>query len=292
MKINNRFFLATFLIVMSNSASSITQEKIQNIVQAKESHPFSYNLGIKYIPSKQTDASVTICCHGYGHSNQIANVVHSFNVIPDHIIGFNFPDYDCIGRKLKVEQTVFGSIDEIVPLLYITKLCVIEGAMESINLYGFSAGGGAIINMVAILNQTTHDIALKKIGISADDKKKIMRAIEKGHIILDCPLKSMDEIIEMRSKDADVAILAQRYCDNNMRPIDAIKFLQGLKLNILVHFQTHDEMIGNRDDALFVDRLTASNKGKTEVIYGNDGGHNTYHASLWKQYKKFRSTIH
>jgi len=273
------------LLFLTNTVYPITKTELHNIF--KQQAPFPYNLGIKVMPGKQTNSGVTICCHGYGSSCEIGEVVHSFRVIPDHLVSFNFPDYDCIRRKLKVEQTVFGSIDEILPLLYVLKMCVIDAGLKSIDLYGFSAGGGAIINVLATLNKNTHDESLKKIGIDAEGKKRIITALEKGLIILDCPLKSMDEVADF-NPSPEKLILANRYRDNNMRPIDSITMLQGLKLNILVHFQVPDEMIGNRDDKLFIERLKATNKGTTKEVFASEGGHNAYHRSMWNAYQNMK----
>ena len=212
-------------------AQAITVDSVQKAIDSQQQNLFSYPLGIKIIPAYQRDAGITICCHGYGSSCEIGAVVHSFKAISDHLVSFNFPDYDCIRRKLKVHQTAFGSIDEILPLLYVIKVCVIDAGINTINLYGFSAGGGAIINILATLNQPAHDAALKKIGIDSEHKKKIIAALEKGIIVLDCPLKSMDELLEVRGNDSDIIVLAQRYRDNNMRPIDAINMLAGFKIN-------------------------------------------------------------
>lgn len=276
-----------FLIMISSNLLAIPKSELQNLL--KESHPFSYDLGIKVMPGKQTNSGVTICCHGYGSSCNIGEVVHSFKAIPDHLVSFNFPDYDCIRRKLTVHQTVFGSPDELMPILFLLKRLVIDGGVEQVSLYGFSAGGGAIVNILATLNQTMRDELLKKIGIDAEGKKKIIAALQKGMIILDCPLKSMDEIGDFRP-GSDMDILSKRYRDNNMRPIDSIRLLKGLNVTILVHFQNPDEMIGNKDDAEFVERLTAHNTGKTYSVIASEGGHNTYHKSLWNEYKKIRKS--
>ena len=73
-----------------------------------------------------------------------------------------------------------------------------------------------------------------------------------------------------------------------MRPIDSILKLQGLHLTIFLHFQNPDEMIGNRDDNLYIERLRTVNKGATLVTVGNDSGHCCYHPLLWKNYREFR----
>lgn len=272
------------MLIMVSTISGTELKKTIN----SSPHPFSYDLGVRIIPAKNECAAVTICCHGYGHSNAIIDVVHSFGVIPDHLVSFNFPDYNCIAKRYDPKKSSFGSIDELLPLLYILKKCVIDAGQELVNLYGFSAGGGAVVNALAVLNQNTYDDHLKKIGIAHDAKKKIIDAVQRGLVILDCPLKSIDEIIALRGADSEFTILGQRFTQNNMRPIDSLEKLRGMNLTVLLHFQTPDEILGNRDDKLFADRLVAANAGKTNVIYGSDGGHNRYHKSLWQEYKKLK----
>ncbi len=261
----------------------------QNLSLLREHNPFSYDLGIKIIPSKIKNADVTICCHGYGHNNQIVDVVHSFNIIPGILIGFNFPDYN-ITPAIDHTKAAYGTIKEILPLLYILKRCVHDLQLKKINLYGFSAGAGAIINALAALNQTRFDTELHTIGITQAIKKEIINALEKGLIILDCPLKSCEEIIDLRGKSPEFEILASNYKKNSMRQIDSLQFLAGLQLNILLHFQKPDQILGNRDDTLFIERLQKANKGTTTVVVGFDGGHNTMHRTLWNAYKKLQGS--
>ncbi|CAN5183303.1 hypothetical protein BH09DEP1_BH09DEP1_8000 [soil metagenome] len=280
------FFI--LLAVLMNLTISAAELKDAFGIQKK--HPFNYDLGIRIIPSKQQKAATTICCHGYGHSNAIIDVVHSFGAISDQLISFNFPDYECIAKRYDPKKSSFGSIDELLPLLYIIQRCVIDAHVDAINLYGFSAGGAAVVNALAVLKENIYDEQLKTIGIETVAKKTIIDAVQKGLIVLDCPLKSIEEVIALRGKDPEFEILGKRFAQNNMRPIDAVQKLQGLQLNIFLHFQTPDEILGNRDDKLFADRLSAANKGgKTHIVYGNDGGHNSYHASLWNAYKKIKA---
>lgn len=262
---------------------TITKKQLSSVFKQ---HPFSYDLGITLIEGKKKDAAVTICCHGYGHNAQIAEIVAANKVLSDqHLIGFNFPDYG-ITAESDHRLSTFGTIDEMLPLLYILKCCACDNSLSSINLYGFSAGGGAIINALATLNTSSHDERLTGIGISAKNKQQILSALENGIIILDCPLKSMREIIDFRGSSIELEIVANQYTKNNMNPIDQLPKLTGLKLNILLYFQKPDEILGNRDDALFIERLNQANSGKTTVVIANEGGHNRYHASLWRSYKK------
>lgn len=277
-----------FRAVLMVMSISISAAELKNVLGASKNHPFNYDLNIRIIPSKKQNAPVTVCCHGYGHSNAIIDVINSFGVITDHLVSFNFPDYECVAKRYDPKKSTFGSIDEILPLLFVLKKAVIDAKIDAVNLYGFSAGGGAVVNALAVLNQNLYDAQLLKIGINTDDKKKIIDAVQKGLIILDCPLKSIDEIMAARGKDPEFTILSKHYIKNNMRPIDAIHKLNGMNLTILLHFQTPDEILGNRDDKLFADRLVAANKGKTYLVYGKDGGHNVYHSSMWKEYKKLK----
>lgn len=155
----NKIFFLLYSIFFMNIVAN------QNLSLLKQENPFSYNLGVKIISSKNNNTDVTICCHGYGHNNQIVDVVNSFNVIPGNLISFNFPDYN-ITPAIDHKKASYGTINEILPLLYLLKRCVIDLKLSKINLYGFSAGGAAIINTLAALNQTTHDSQLEKISIS------------------------------------------------------------------------------------------------------------------------------
>lgn len=257
----------------------------QELLTLKDENPFSYNFGVKVIQSKKAADQVTICCHGYGDSNRLVDIVNSYNVIPGYLIGFNFPDYG-ITAATDHSKSTFGTINEILPLLYSIKRCVCDLHISTLNLYGFSAGGGAIINALATLNNSRYDAELKNIGITVHDKNKMIQALEHGLIILNCPLKSIDEIMSFRKDISGFEAIAQNYIKNNMRPIDSVNSLAGLKLNVLLHFQKPDEILGNRDDEIFVDRLRKVNSGKTWVVFGSDGGHNAFHAALWNFYKK------
>jgi len=250
-------------------------------------NPFTYGLGVRIVPSKTQDDSVTICCHGYGHCNEIVDIVGSFGVLPGYLIGFNFPDYGIRGDVDHAKST-FGSIQEILPLLYLIKQCVCDVQVPVLNLYGFSAGGGAIINALVILNQFQYQNELASIGITQENRKQIIDALERGLIILDCPLKSVDECVATQGW-AQGLILARQFSRNNMSPIEVLPQLAGLKLNILLHFQNPDEILSNRDDELYVERLTKANGGKTTIEVSFDGGHNSYHAGLWDEYEKIKT---
>jgi len=275
-------FIQIMIVTMTLITTASSQ---QNLSSLRDHNPFPYNLDIKVIPTTSGNTDVTICCHGYGHNNQIVDVVKSFNVIPGTLIGFNFPDYT-ITPAVDHTKAAYGTIKEILPLLYILKRCIHDLQLTKINLYGFSAGGGAIINALAALHNNRFDTELKEIDITNDVKKEIMTALEHGIIILDCPLKSWNEIYKTTIPAREFKILATVATKNSMNPLEALSSLSGLTLNILLHFQKPDQILGNRDDTLFIERLKKANTGLTKVVIGFDGGHNSMHRTLWNAYRK------
>lgn len=280
-----KFNLLIFCVLMSNISNSADKNFIDNFCSSKTKHPFNYNLNVKILKSYLNNASYMICCHGYGANNEIVDILKFYDDIKDNLVSFNFPDHD-IKDSDDHNLSVYGSIKEILPAIYVIKNLVIDGKLNAINLYGFSAGGGALINILSVLSNSLYDKDLENIGVNSKDKEIILKVIQKGLVILDCPLKSIEEIMVLRGRDKNLEILAKNYKKNNFRPIDSIKTFNNLKLNILLHFQMPDEILSNRDDKLFSNLLKKYNLGQTHIVIGKEGGHNSYHKSLWQAYKK------
>jgi hypothetical protein len=239
---------------------------------------------VKY-PANHPEADVMICCHGMRGDYHIAENLHLNPVIQDHLIGFNFPDANMIVGRVDPEQTSYGTIRELIPAFQVLKSQVLDANLPKVNLYGFSAGGGAIVNVIALLNRTDYDKELREIGITQEVKERLLEAIQKGTVILECPLKSMEEV----GFSDMFNVYARRYKENRLRPIDSLSDLKGLALNILLFFQRPDDIIGNRDDQLYIDRLKEANKlGQTTIVIANEGTHASYHQSLWTAYAELK----
>ncbi|MCC5832791.1 MAG: hypothetical protein JJU12_07100 [Chlamydiales bacterium] len=221
---------------------------------------------VDLIRGRSDDEELMIACHGYGGNKEIAEILADF--LPCHLIGFNFPDH---GSQTYIKDPLslhFGSMEELTPLIKILRQCVIEGNVDKIHLYGFSAGGGAVVNALAVLNNGRYD------SISPSERKAILKAVEKGSVILDCPLKSIDEVIAARGSFFPLRVVQEQYKRNNLVPIDSVKELTALSLTIFVHFQVPDAILSNRDDTIFIERLKeAVNTGKIFLIEGNEGRH-------------------
>lgn len=253
--------------------------KLKDLVASAQDDP--YDLQVRLLKGRTEDEKVLILLHGMGGDNRIGDVLQTYGTIPDHLLSFNFPDANL--QEFNAERSSFGTIREIMPVFYLLKKLVLDGGIRSINLYGFSAGGGALVNTIAVLNGNEYDNELKAIGIDAKGKQLIMEALQKGVVLLDAPLKSMQEIIDTRGYDEALGVMARRYQKNGFEPIEALKKWQGVRLRVIVYFEKPDELLSNRDDALFVERLKKVSP-QAKVLEGNYGGHISYHTVLWKNY--------
>lgn len=278
-------FRVKILIVLLFLTFQVGAVEYRSLVSSLQTNPFDYPLGILLFEGKCENEPTMVCCHGYGGNERIASVLHAYGIIPDHLVGFRFPEYGMLSFTRPPELSSYGTIKELLPLLYIMKQTVCVAHAQSIDLYGFSAGGGALVNALAVLSQGRYPKELSQIGIGEDERQAILAAVQKGLIILDSPLKSMEEIVAFRGALPLVVTLQKKYALNQLRPIDSLEALSPLKLNVLLYFEDPDAVLSNRDDMLYISRLRQANaKGFTEVVIGNSGGHAAYHARLWETY--------
>lgn len=248
-------------------------------------HPFDYDLHIHVIPG--SNERTLICFHGYGSSYRLIERLKKLNVTDSTLVGFNFPDYHIGSREYDLKNIAFGTIKEILPACFVLKKFIIDEKLDEVDIYGFSAGGGTVINTLAVLNSDEYDAELATIGIGKKEKQILLEAIQKGIVLLDSPLKSIEEILELRGYSEELQLLAKIYRTNRMVPLESVDLLQGLSLDIIVYFEEMDEVIFNRDDDLFIEKLEKINsKGSTTFIIANDGGHNAPHWSLWRAYNQ------
>lgn len=264
-------------LLVCSTVTAIETASLDKLLKATN-NPFAYDLHPLLIPAKSSDADVVLMLHGVGSDYRIAEIIDGYKIVPDHLISFNFPDYSS-----------YGTIQELLPPLYLLKKLTVDGQISPIHLYGFSAGAGAAINLLAVLNTKTYDAALKNIGITENDKKTILNAIQKGYVLLDAPLKSFDEIARGRPNIPELNVAVERYRQSGLRPIDSVNSLSGLKLNVILFLQTPDAAVMNLDDDMLIERLIAANpQGKNIVIRLDEGGHLGFHRSLWNAFLKNR----
>lgn len=169
-------FLLLFLF-FSGHLAAINTQQLQKALGGPT--PFPYLLRARVFPAYNPNADPLVVFHGFGHDCQLGGILRENKCIQDHIISFNFPDANISNENFNAYQTAFGTIQEILPPLYLLKQLVVNGA-ERISLYGFSAGGGAVVNVLAVLNKKDYDKDLQAIGINLEMKQKISQALQKG----------------------------------------------------------------------------------------------------------------
>ncbi|MCH9633047.1 MAG: hypothetical protein S4CHLAM6_13980 [Chlamydiae bacterium] len=244
---------------------------------------FKHDLDIKY--SEGTKPTTLLCCHGFGGNSQtVIDRVRS--ATRDCLISFNSIDHGFSHETGDDNKTMMATHLEVMPLLYVLKKSLSEKRLSRISLYGHALGGANIIQALSILNTNEQDPLLEKYGIGADDKIKMLEAIKKGWVVLDVPFKSIEEIIDLRGPSETLLMYQKRAAENNIQsPIETLKKLKGLNLNILVFFDTNNEQMSNRDDSLFFKNIVDANSLGTNILISSDnGGHDAPHPSLWKFY--------
>lgn len=279
-------FVAGTVLLTSCAQESVIKKLEGSLLQAniQATRLFGYNPDFELVPTQSPEGDViTVTAHGYGSNKKTGKNVANYAPLTGQVLTFNLPDHDY--RAGNQHDLRHGSIDEILPLAYAVNTAIRAGA-QHINLYGFSAGGGAVINVLGILNSNRFDTQLNAIGITQVDKTAMLNAIKHGVVLLDVPLKSVEEIIDGRGATKELVLFAQKYKENNLRPIDSVDALAGLGLQIVLYFEKPDEILYNRDDAEFIRRLERANSsGTTRVVFGSHGGHVGWHKELWQAYK-------
>ncbi len=240
---------------------------------------FNYDPNLIVIPNDPK--RVMVCFHGMEDDSSITETVHEQKISKHTLIGIDFPDAGKLRGTFDPHESTFGSDNEILPMLFLLKECLKMENIQELSLYGHSAGGGAIINTLDALLSNRFDEQLNKIGVNELIKEEIVALLRKGQIILDTPLKSVSEIIDFRGQSEELVVIGSHYQKNKMEPIEVLKRLKELSMNIVVHFQVPDEVLSNRDDDLYIERIKKCNsKGKTSVIIGENEGHSLPHVSL------------
>jgi len=279
--------LLLLILCLPSTGVCIEFAQLKQVFQKRCVAPLRKECNISLFKGETAEQEVLICCHGYGGDYSFAKKLHQSKSIDAHLISFNFPDFGTAARSKNPTDLVYGSIQELFPLLYIMKECVLSAQIDKLNLYGFSAGGAAVVNAISVLNSRRFARELASLGIGHTERQQILNAMQKGQIILDCPLKSIEEIIADQGLTKQLAWAKKQYKKNKFRPIKQLKSLKNLSLNVLLHFQTPDEVLTNRDDAKYIKKLRKANcHGTTTVVIGTEGKHKLFLPSLEKVYKE------
>lgn len=282
------YYIPVAVVVLVGGILPSCRQQPAGLQVQEIAHPFSYDLHFCMIPGSKESAMV--CLHGMGGDYHIVEYVKQCSGISSTCFGFNFPDYGINTRAFDPEQTTFGSAKEILPALCVLKEVVVNQQFSSLSLYGFSAGGGAMINILVALYTEEYDAPLASVGVTKEDRQAILAALTKGVVLLDAPLKSVRELHAFRGPSPEVVVIEERFARNNMEPIDNIEKLQGIPVSFFVHFQKSDEVLSNRDDLLYMEKLLhLPVPTKVECVIGGES-HSLPHPHLWQLYHLWAKT--
>jgi hypothetical protein len=258
-----------------------------------------YNPFIEYIVEHDQDQHVdhkrpTIYFHGWGDTKNSAKLLKAYaDVLPGDLITFHFRDRGVILPKLR--HANLGQLPDVLSALVAMKWAKDTLKLSAIDLYGYSRGAATILNSIAVLNDKTelYDDELARIGINKDERAALLAMIQNGSIVLDAPLVDMNSSIKERVKDFSKTAITMltrvtKYQPYGLQGLSSAELFEGLKLNILLHYQYHDTIGSNKHDAALYQALFQHNPRTTYVVLGNDGGHLHTHASLAHAIHTFR----
>ncbi len=252
---------------------------------------FSYPLKIEHIvdmdPAVQTNHTrPTLYLHGWADTGRSALLLKALcDVLPGDVITFDFRDRGVVIPKLR--HSNLGQLPDVLPALYTLKWAKDTLNLDEIDLFGYSRGAAVVLNMLAVLNDKTgkYDNDLARLQIYAKERSELLAMIQRGCITLNCPLTNANVSANFRFKEFAPNVLklfskVARYKIDGIQAIESAEQLAGLKLNILMHFQYHDTIVSNANEAELYARLAKHNPETTYVVLGNNGGHIHTHAAL------------
>lgn len=249
-------------------------------------------------------APVTLILHGFGSdSDEMIKYIHGLNP-RDHLVSFNLPYYNAFNRLFAGVSSI-GTFDELAPLIFRLKTLIIDRGISKLNVYGFSIGGGVIVNTLMVLSGTCFDQRLTAMGIDTDAKKQILDALRKGFLLLDSPLQDigcvqlerevakrcegLDQgMIEMCKKIAEstMAQCAERCKISNLCPLNSFACIKHLGFSIILFLQDPDEILTNIHNEALIEHLTKDTTHQVTVLRHDEEGHFGTHARIWEKYRE------
>ncbi len=261
-----------------------------------------YKLQIEHIIDSDPKTVVnhtrpTIYLHGWGDTKQSAKLLKAFcDVLPGDVITFNFRDNGVILPKLGYSN--LGQLPDVLSTIYVIKWTRDNLGVKEVDLFGYSRGGATLLNTIAVLNDKNgrYDTELASIGITQQDRKELLLMIQKGCHVLDCPLTDVNVTMGefMKSKNSFWVSAFEtftRYKRDGLQGLTSALTFGDLKLTMLMHFQYHDKIVSNKNEAELYSRLARHNPATTFMVLGNNGGHLHSHAALANTIHTFKRSF-
>lgn len=264
---------------------------------------------------RETDETVintgrkTVYFHGFGGNSSVAaGIKHLYGAerLPGDVVTFDFADA-VTTAGMDTTKSSLGQWPDMKTALYVLKTLHDSGE-TAVGITAHSRGGATAVNTVAALvdETTKYDENLAEIGIDGAKRKAMLKMLQRGQIVLECPLVHVRSVIKhqvetsragswltrmfgdsLSSSSASTAdycasAVVRKYRPWNEQAIESAEKWNNIRIPTIVHFQENDEVLGNRNDHEFYEKLSASNGvDHTERHVGADGGHNSSFASFY-----------
>ncbi len=250
----------------------------------KQYELFQYDLGVELQIPKEPNAPrayrrAIMYLHPWGvlalPNKRHAQLMKHYDVLPGDVITFNFPDGVWKG-PLPIWHSSLGQISDVMPAIYALNFAVEKLKLEAVDLFGYSRGAAVAVNMLAVLNdkQGKYDKALEQIGIMKSDRVRLLKLIQSGSVVLNCPI--IDTNTTLNSYSKPVQFLARKltnYKDDGLQALQSAQQLAGLNLKVLLHFQHNDTRVTNLKEADLYRAFAQYSPTSTYLVLGDDGGH-------------------
>ncbi len=221
--------------------------------------------------------SVTLYAHAWGDSQRsIDYFQRNATYLPDTVVGFDFIDANYTAFLPPYKKSNFCQSRDIAS--FALTLAVLDRCgVETINLFGHCRGAGSILTTLARLTRyPLYKRFFRKLGISRDEAKSILKKVEKGIIILNCPFIDIRTTIQDKPNwigrllCSFVLPLITQYKAAGDSPLKAAHHLKKLNLTIGIYTEQQDMIVGNHAEAALYAALWGPD---TYFCIGDHGGH-------------------
>lgn len=263
---------------------------------------FGYNLGIEYQYGcdrhyAKTPRRAILYLHPWGligvPHKRSADLLKFYNVLPGDVIVFNFPDGGW-RAPFPFVHTSFGQLSDVLPAIYTLAYAYDRYKLEAVDLFGYSRGGAVAINMIAVLNDKKgrYDKNLEYIGIDTEKRKQLLQLIQRGSLVLNCPLVDANATFSMYSDLIRTFFFRfTRYDAQGLQALQSTNELHDVPLKTLLHFQFNDQRVFNIKDIELYRIFKTHNPETTYLVLGNDGGHSHTQGALSRTIHTFYKIV-
>lgn len=214
------FSLSLLGILTSLTTHCLNKEAIRqfnkDISSPEAIKKIGYDPQVELLQTHKQSDQITVYFHGRGITKDwCKKQLPSTNAAA---IIFNFIDA-ASPNPSALSQLTFGQFIDIKPTLFVLQAIAKNELANIINLVGISRGATVVINTIGVLNNPQdYQRSFDALGITDSMRKQILAMIERGIIVLDCPMTDIYEAIFLYSRN----VRAQGVADQEAHADDSV----------------------------------------------------------------------